>query len=174
MYAALPGVIDARNGFAGGSTVDLSQYPKDDYSDALIAAHHAEVVEVTFNREQISLERILKVFFESHDPTQLNRQGEDVGPSYRSIILVNSEKQDLIGTQLREAFQSKMTQEGFGKIVTEIQPMEKFYLAEERHQDYLVKNPNGYCPDHRTGVTFDEKKNETDFVDNRSLLKGER
>ncbi|MET1255137.1 peptide-methionine (S)-S-oxide reductase MsrA [Aliikangiella maris] len=174
MYAALPGVVDATTGFAGGAIVDISQYPSDNYSDALIKANHAEVVKVTFNRQQISLEKILKVFFESHDPTQLNRQGADVGPSYRSIVLYHEASQQQLTQELIKTFQTKLTQAGFGKIVTQIQEIEKFYPAEERHQDYLVKNPNGYCPDHRTGVTFAETQPSLHKIDNKPLNKGKQ
>ncbi|WP_444995318.1 peptide-methionine (S)-S-oxide reductase MsrA [Aliikangiella sp. IMCC44359] len=172
MYAALTGVVDSVTGFAGGTPVDISQYPQDNYSDALIAANHAEVVKVTFNREKISLAEILKVFFESHDPTQLNRQGADVGASYRSIILFNSTSQKVLAEKLMKVFQLKLTQAKYGKIVTQIQPLKEFYLAEERHQDYLVKNPTGYCPDHRTGVVFDTNDKVKSFVDNSELVKG--
>ena len=128
---------------------------------------------VTFNKNVVSVEEIIKYYFEGHDPTQINRQGNDVGTQYRSIILTTNDHQKVISHRLLNDFQSLMNKKGYGKIVTKIKPLEKFYYAEEYHQDYLVKNPNGYCPDHSTGVVF-EKNTDLVETDNSSLLNGKQ
>jgi len=94
---------------------------------------------------------------EVHDPTQLNRQGNDIGNNYRSALFYTNDKQREIAYNTKATYQTLLSEEGYGKIVTEIKPLVKFYKAEEYHQDYLKKNPFGYCPDHSTGVKF--KKN---------------
>lgn len=166
---ALPGVIDAEVGYADGRGHEPT------YAEITKAKHkfnpdnYAEVVKVTFNPQQISLETIIKDYFESHDPTQLNRQGNDVGTQYRSTILTNSPEQAKIANRLKDEFQVLMSKAGYGKIVTVIKPLDQFHPAEDYHQDYLRKNPNGYCPDFSTGVTFDSKP-ESEKVDNSSLL----
>ncbi|ACV25824.1 peptide-methionine (S)-S-oxide reductase MsrA [Kangiella koreensis] len=170
---ALPGVIDAEVGYADGRGHEPT------YAEITKSKHksnpdnYAEVVKVTFNPQQISLETIIKDYFESHDPTQLNRQGNDVGTQYRSTILTNSPEQAKVANRLKDEFQVLMSKAGYGKIVTVIKPLDQFHPAEEYHQDYLLKNPNGYCPDFSTGVTFDSKP-ESEKVDNSSLLSGKQ
>jgi peptide methionine sulfoxide reductase msrA/msrB len=122
--------------------------------------------------EILSTEALVHHFFEHHDPTQMNRQGNDVGTQYRSIILYSDEEQHQAALQARDQFQKLLTKAGYGTIVTGIKPLEKFYPAEAYHQDYLRKNPNGYCPNHATGVTF-EKVAKTP-TDNSALLKGKQ
>ena len=102
----------------------------------------------------------------------MNRQGNDIGTQYRSIILTINKQQTLIAQNLINEYQSSLSSQGFGLIVTKIKPLEEFFEAEEYHQDYLVKNPNGYCPDHSTGVKFKEKI--LYLEDNSSLLKGKQ
>lgn len=166
-------MIDAEVGYADGRGHPAT------YAEITKAKHksnpdnYAEVVKVTFNPQQISLETIIKDYFESHDPTQLNRQGNDVGTQYRSTILTNSPEQEKIANRLKDEFQELMSKAGYGKIVTVIKPLDKFHPAEEYHQDYLRKNPNGYCPDFSTGVTFDGKQ-DLDEVDNSALLSGKQ
>ena len=106
---------------------------------------HAEVVQVVFDRSRTSLEELLKVFWENHDPTQANRQGNDKGTQYRSAIYCDNEEDLLVCEQSRDNYQAKLSEAGFGKITTEIAVDTDFYLAEEPHQQYLAKNPGGYC-----------------------------
>jgi len=103
---------------------------------------------------QISYEQLLKVFWEEHDPTQGMRQGNDTGTQYRSIIEVADDEERRIAEATRDAYQARLTAAGYGTITTEIIPRSPFYYAEEYHQQYLAKVPNGYCPNHQTGVTL--------------------
>jgi peptide-methionine (S)-S-oxide reductase len=113
---------------------------------------HAEVVRVVFDPKVVSYGEILKLFFESHDPTQGMRQGGDVGTQYRSGIYVEGDDQRREAEAARDAYQKKLTEAGFGKITTEILPAPTFYFAEDYHQQYLAKNPDGYCGHGGTGV----------------------
>ena len=110
-------------------------------------------------------------YFESHDPTQLNRQGNDIGTQYRSIILHTSQTQKEIIERVMQDYQLLLNNSGYKNIVTKVKSLEEFYKAENYHQDYIAKNPNGYCPDHSTGVQF-AKNNKSDKKDNKSLLEG--
>jgi len=132
---------------------------------------HAEVIEVTFNSEIIPRKILLEVFFTCHDPTQLNRQGNDIGTQYRSIILYSTEEQKEIIDEVLATFQELLSTAGYGSITTLVKPIKNFYKAEKYHQDYIAKNPNGYCPDHSTGVKFAEKET-IQIVDNSDLLSG--
>lgn len=171
-YQAIPGVINAISGYAGGKNVTPSYQVITQDKNKFNPNNHAEVVEVTFNRSLVSLETILENYFEGHNPTQLNRQGNDVGSQYRSIILINNEEQRIIAQQVLNNYQVLLNDKGFGEITTKIEKLPKFFAAEEYHQDYLVKNPNGYCPDHSTGVKFKGNKNNIQLVDNKSLTHG--
>jgi peptide-methionine (S)-S-oxide reductase len=113
---------------------------------------HAEVVRVVFDPKEITYEDLLKVFFENHDPTQGMRQGGDVGTQYRSGIYAYGEAQKRAAQAALAAYQAKLTEAGYGKITTEIQEAPDFYFAEEYHQQYLAKNPDGYCGLGGTGV----------------------
>jgi peptide methionine sulfoxide reductase msrA/msrB len=152
--SALPGVVDVISGYAGGSYSDpgyrkiIASEARDD------VVNYAEVVKVTFDPAAMSVEQILAGFWENHDPTQGNRQGNDVGSNYRSAIYYTSESQKQAALITRDAYQRPLTAAGFGKITTEIAPLKTFYPAEEYHQDYLVKHPNGYCGLGGTGVRF--------------------
>jgi peptide methionine sulfoxide reductase msrA/msrB len=151
---ALPGVLDAVSGYAGGD------YPNPTYERMLAnesrvdIRNHAEVVEVTFDPDKTSVEQILISFWESHNPTQGNRQGNDVGSNYRSAIYYTSEVQHKIAQMTQQSYQKALTKAGHGAITTEIAPLETFYPAEEYHQDYLKKNPRGYCGLGGIGVKF--------------------
>ena len=114
---------------------------------------HAEVVLVVFDPATISYEQVLKVFWESHDPTQGMRQGNDVGTQYRSAIYDFDDRQREAAEQSRDAFQAQLAKSGFGAITTEIAPAPEFYYAEDYHQQYLSKNPDGYCGLGGTGVS---------------------
>ena len=116
--------------------------------------NHVEVVKVVFNPEVISLADLLKVFWECHDPTQGMRQGNDIGSQYRSVIFLNSELQKDESLSSLETYQDELELNGYGPITTEISMMKNYFLAEEYHQQYLAKNPNGYCGLGGTGCSF--------------------
>ncbi len=153
--AALPGVTHTDVGYAGGSR------PAPDYESVIADARqggnapvHAEVVRVTFDPARISLERVLVAFWQNHDPTQGNRQGNDIGANYRSAIFYTSAAQLPVIERTRQTYQTALTAAGYGRITTEITPLRQFYPAEAWHQDYLVKHPNGYCGAGGTGVPY--------------------
>jgi len=134
-------------GYAGGHT------PNANYQEVCSGqTGHTEVVLVAYDPSRIDYQELLKVFWEHHDPTQGMRQGNDVGSQYRSAIYVADDDQRRLADASRDAYQAKLTDAGFGAITTEIADAPPFYYAEEYHQQYLAKNPNGYCPDHGTGV----------------------
>jgi peptide-methionine (S)-S-oxide reductase len=145
----LPGVYATAVGYAGGHT------PNPTYRQ--VCSHttgHAEVVLVIYDPKLISYEALLKVFWESHDPTQGMRQGNDIGSQYRSVIYTDGEGQQQAAELSRRQFQGALNKAGLGQITTEIRPAPPFFYAEDYHQQYLAKNPDGYCPDHSCGVTF--------------------
>jgi peptide-methionine (S)-S-oxide reductase len=145
----LPGVVSTAVGYAGGYT------PNPTYREACSGkTGHAEVVLVAYDPKRISYEQLLKTFWEDHDPTQEMRQGNDVGTQYRSIIIARTPEQRRLAEMSRDAFQSMLTAAGYGKITTEITESDDFFYAEDYHQQYLDKVPNGYCPIHATGVTL--------------------
>jgi len=145
----LPGVYSTAVGYAGGHTADPT------YRQVCSnTTGHAEVVLVIFDPTRISYEQLLKVFWESHDPTQGMRQGNDIGSQYRSAIYTDNEAQQQAAEQSRREFQSALSKAGFGQITTQIRAAPPFFYAEDYHQQYLAKNPDGYCPDHSCGVTF--------------------
>ena len=173
-FEAMPGVIDAVSGYADGNGVEPTYRAITQYRNKHNPDNHAEVVKVSFNPAVISLNTLLQRYFEMHDPTQLNRQGNDVGTQYRSTILTNSQAQYEVAQQVLAAYQPLLTKAGFGKITTVIKPLRQFFPAENYHQDYIAKNPNGYCPDHSTGVRFaTESTTKTTATDNSALLKGQ-
>ncbi|SVD72649.1 uncharacterized protein METZ01_LOCUS425503, partial [marine metagenome] len=172
-YEAISGVVEAVSGYADGRGVLPNYREITKIKNKFNPNNHAEVVLVVFNRNIVSAEDILKHYFEGHDPTQVNRQGNDIGTQYRSVILTTNNQQNVIAKKLLDEFQVLMSKHGYGKIVTKIKQLEKFYYAEDYHQDYLVKNPNGYCPDHSTGLVFKENKNFVE-TDNTLLLKGKQ
>jgi peptide-methionine (S)-S-oxide reductase len=144
----VPGVWTTAAGYAGGST------PHPTYEEVCSGrTGHAEAVLVVFDPGQVSYERLLQVFWEQHDPTQGMRQGNDVGTQYRSAIYVASDEQRAAAERSLAAYQQKLTAAGYGAITTTIEPAGPFYYAEPEHQQYLVKNPWGYCPDNGTGVS---------------------
>ncbi|MEZ5833806.1 MAG: peptide-methionine (S)-S-oxide reductase MsrA [Dongiaceae bacterium] len=144
----LPGVHATAVGYAGGPT------PNPTYQEVCSGmTGHNEVVLVVFDPKKVGYETLLKTFWESHDPTQGMRQGNDVGTQYRSGIYVNSPEQKRLARQTRDAYQEKLNQAGHGSITTEILDAPPFYYAEDYHQQYLAKNPNGYCGLGGTGVS---------------------
>ena len=141
------GVISTAVGYAGGYT------PNPTYEEVCGGqTGHAEVVRVVFDPERISYDELLRVFWEEHDPTQGMRQGNDVGTQYRSAIYTYDEEQRAAAEASREAYQQALGAAGYGQITTEVADAPEFYFAEDYHQQYLAKNPAGYCPDHSTGV----------------------
>jgi len=143
-----PGVYTTAVGYAGGYT------PNPSYREVCSGmTGHTEVVLVVFDPTVTSYEGILKVFWENHDPTQGMRQGNDVGTQYRSAVYTFSEEQREKALASREMFQERLSASGFDSITTEIAPAPPFYYAEDYHQQYLAKNPNGYCGLGGTGVS---------------------
>ncbi|HEV2973785.1 MAG TPA: peptide-methionine (S)-S-oxide reductase MsrA [Solirubrobacteraceae bacterium] len=143
-----PGVYTTAVGYAGGFT------PNPTYEEVCSGrTGHTEAVLVAFTLEQASFEDMLKLFWEGHDPTQGMRQGNDVGTQYRSAILWRGEPQQKAAIASRDAYQATLTQAGYGEITTEIAQAGQFYYAEDYHQQYLAKNPNGYCGLGGTGVS---------------------
>ena len=176
-FENIEGVVDVVSGYSGGNyenpsyedilnnripqtgtfldvlkNIGLSAEEKAKNDNELV--NHTETVRVIYDSSQVSTESLIKNFWEIHDPTQFNRQGNDVGTNYRSAIYWTTPEQKEIAYRTREEFQSLLTAQGYGQIVTEMAALEKFWPAEKYHQNYLLKNPNGYCPDHSTGVSF--------------------
>lgn len=155
----IPGVLAVESGYAGGDA------PKVGYRDVLRLEksirqgrsrerNHAEVIKVTFDPSRASLKRVLIGFWENHDPTQRDRQGNDVGSNYRSVVYWTDEGQRDLALATRDAYQKALSAAGYGPITTEIAPLRNYNRAEEYHQDYLAKNPNGYCGLGGTNVAY--------------------
>jgi len=141
IFMQVPGVVDAQVGYAGGAT----QNPT--YEEVCSGrTGHTETVEISYDSEKVSYEKLLLTFWQYHDPTTKDQQGPDIGSQYRSVVFYHDETQKKIA----EESISLLNESGILKkdIVTEVIPAEKFWDAEEYHQDYLVKNPNGYCSHH--------------------------
>ena len=170
-YESLAGVTSAVSGYADGDGVSPIYTEITKLKNKFNMKNHAEVVEVTYNKNIISVRDLLMHYFESHDPTQVNRQGNDIGTQYRSIILYTNNKQKLAVEETVLAYQKLLSDAGYGKVATQIKPIKAFYKAETYHQDYIKKNPNGYCPDHSTGIKFSRTDKPTIF-DNSKLSKG--
>lgn len=155
----LPGVVDVESGYAGGDRAgagyqDILNFERTLRIGRAAGRNHAEVVKVTFDPEQISLEDVLAKFWESHNPTQGDRQGNDIGSNYRSAIYYHNEEQKAIALSTRDAYQQVLIAAGYGQITTEILPLKNYITAEEYHQNYLKKNPDGYCGLGGTGVKY--------------------
>ena len=147
-----PGVYSTAVGYAGGYT------PNATYREVCSGmTGHTEVVLVVFDPTVTSYDEILRIFWENHDPTQGMRQGNDVGTQYRSAIFTTSAEQKKAADASRAAYQDRLTAAGHGRITTEIADAPPFYYAEEYHQQYLAKNPFGYCPNHATGVKLPDE-----------------
>jgi peptide-methionine (S)-S-oxide reductase len=147
LFWQLPGVYSTAAAYAGGFT------PNPTYEEVCSGkTGHAEVVQVVYDPAKISYDDLLKVFWESHDPTQGMRQGNDLGTQYRSAIYTTTEAQQEAAEKSRQAYDAALSRAGFGAVTTEIAPAGPIYLAEDYHQQYLHKVPHGYCPNHATGV----------------------
>jgi peptide-methionine (S)-S-oxide reductase len=143
----VPGVISTAVGYAAGHTSNPT------YREVCSGrTDHAEVVRVVYDPSRVSYEHLLKVFWESHDPTQGMRQGNDVGTQYRSGIYVSSPEQRRAAEASKQAYEHRLRAAGYGEITTEIKDAPPFYYAEDYHQQYLAKNPSGYCGLGGTGV----------------------
>jgi len=172
-FAQIPGVIDVVSGYADGRGFEANYNEIITLKNKYNPDNYAEVVKVTYNPTQVSTEDLFKAFYEQHDPTLENRQGNDIGTQYRSTILYQNDEQKKIADEVTAEYQTLLSKAGYGEIQTIIKPLDAFYLAEEFHQDYLIKNPNGYCPNHSTGVFFDKKETQQN-IDNSSLLVGKQ
>ncbi len=146
-FYRLAGVEMTAVGYQGGFT------PNPTYEEVCTGrTGHAETVMVAFDPSRLTYDRVLAHFFESHDPTQGNRQGADVGTQYRSAIFTGDDEQAIVARRVRDAYDTILRAAGFGPVTTQIAPAGPFYLAEEYHQQYLVANPEGYCGLGGTGV----------------------
>ena len=176
-FESFDGVIDVVSGYSGGnydnpSYQDVLNNRRNNQGESFLSVlkniglygekkesnntliNHTETVKVVYDSDRVSTETLIKNFWEIHDPTQLDRQGNDVGNNYRSAIYWTTDKQKDIANRTGQTYQKLLSSKGYGPIVTEMAALEKFWPAEDYHQDYLVANPNGYCPDHSTGITF--------------------
>jgi peptide-methionine (S)-S-oxide reductase len=148
IFWQLPGVYSTAVGYAGGDTKNPT------YEEVCSGfTNHTEAVLVVFDPKKVSYETLLKTFWESHDPTQGMRQGNDAGTQYRSAIYTYGADQERLAAESRDAFQKALKAKGYGSITTEIRSAPEFYYAEEYHQQYLAKNPGGYCGLGGTGVS---------------------
>jgi len=144
----LDGIFSTAAGYAGGTT------PDPDYREVCSGSTgHAEVVLVVFDPDVVSYAELLQVFWENHDPTQGMRQGNDMGTQYRSAIYTNDDAQQRAAKETLDAYASELGSAGYNAITTEIQTLDTFYYAEDYHQQYLAKNPDGYCGIGGTGVS---------------------
>jgi peptide-methionine (S)-S-oxide reductase len=148
LFWQLPGVYSTAAGYAGGFT------PNPTYEEVCSGlTGHAEVVRVIYDPEKIDYEDLLKVFWESHDPTQGMRQQNDIGTQYRSVIYATDAEQRRAAEESRRAYQARLTAAGKGAITTDVCAAPQFYYAEDYHQQYLAKNPDGYCGLKGTGIS---------------------
>jgi peptide-methionine (S)-S-oxide reductase len=148
LFWETPGVVSTAVGYAGGTT------PNPTYEETCTGrTGHTEAVLVVYDPRRVSYEELLKVFWEGHDPTQGMRQGNDVGTQYRSAIYTDGDEQAAAAAASRERYQRALSERGKGEITTEIAPAGPFYYAEDYHQQYLHKVPNGYCGLGGTGVS---------------------
>ena len=147
MFWQQEGVYSTSVGYSAGKTTDPT------YNEVCSGVtDHAEVVLIVYDTETINLNSLLAIFWEGHNPTQFMRQGNDIGTQYRSIIFYDEDETRQRIESSRDQYQNELEKAGYGKIVTEIQSSEKFFYAEDYHQQYLAKNPSGYCGLGGTGL----------------------
>ena len=152
LFWQMPGVYSTAVGYAGGYT------PNPTYEEVCTGlTGHAEVVRVIYDPKAVSYEDLLRAFWESHDPTQGMRQGNDIGTQYRSAIYVLDDEQLRAAEESKRAYQERLNAAGYGTITTEIRKAPEFYYAEDYHQQYLAKNPGGYCGLGGCGVKFETR-----------------
>lgn len=166
-FERFDGVVKAESGYVGGNYAnptydDVLKYRR--LKDGSKIVNYTEGVKVTFDNSKVEAKTLIKSFWELHDPTQVNGQGHDIGNNYRSAIFYTNATQESGAKSTKDDYQNLLTQNGYGKIVTEIKPLNKFYDAEGYHQDYLAKNPSGYCPNHATGVKFKKEETKTEVA----------
>ncbi|MEA2112183.1 MAG: peptide-methionine (S)-S-oxide reductase MsrA [Campylobacterota bacterium] len=166
-FEHLDGVADVSSGYVGGNYNnptydDVLKYRKLPLNSKII--NHTEAVKVTFDNTKASSKELIESFWELHDPTQLNRQGNDIGNNYRSAIFWTTVNQKEVAYETKKRYQELLSEKGYGEIVTQIAQLETFYTAEAYHQDYLKNNPNGYCPNHSTGVQFEKDTEKKEFI----------
>lgn len=171
-FDKMEGVISAKSGYVGGSFVnptydEVLKYRNLPKGSKII--NYAEGVELVYDKTKVSPQVLIKSFWELHDPTQADGQGNDIGNNYRSAIYFTTRQQKQVALATKKEYQKLLTKAGLGTIKTEIKPLVKFYDAEAYHQDYLKKNPFGYCPNHATGVKFE---NSTEKVASIKALGG--
>lgn len=148
LFWQTPGVYSTAVGYAGGFTHNPT------YEEVCTGkTGQAEIVQIVFDPKQVSYAELLRKFWEEHDPTQGMRQGNDHGTQYRSVILTTSDEQTKTARESRDAYQAELKRSGYGEITTEIKPLDEFFYAEDYHQQYLHKVPNGYCGLAGTGVS---------------------
>ena len=162
-FENIPGVLDVKSGYTGGNYAnpnydDVLKYRRLKINSKII--NHTESVKVKFDNEKVTAKYLIKSFWQIHDPTQVNGQGNDIGNNYRSAIFFTTLNQKILAYSTKAKYQTLLNEHGYGDIVTEIKPLVKFYNAERYHQDYLKNNPNGYCPNHATGVKFEKEKED--------------
>jgi peptide-methionine (S)-S-oxide reductase len=148
-FWSMPGVYTTSAGYAGGAT------PNPTYEEVCSGrTGHAEVVMVVYRQAEVTYDELLRVFWETHDPTQGYRQGNDIGTQYRSTIHTTTDDQLDQAKRSKDVYQAVLTEEGFGDITTEIEPLGEYYYAEDYHQQYLGKNPHGYDCHANTGIPY--------------------
>lgn len=148
VFWRIPGVWSTSVGYAGGTT------PHPSYEEVCSGrTGHTEAVRVVYDPAKVSYADLVAAFYEVHDPTQGMRQGNDIGTQYRSAIYTYSEEQAQVAKEITERYEPELTKRGYGAITTEIKPAPTYYYAEDYHQQYLAKNPNGYCGIGGTGVS---------------------
>lgn len=153
LFWQMDGIISTAVGYSGGFT------PNPTYEEVCSGkTGHAEVVKVVFDPQRISLSELLNAFWERHDPTQGMKQGNDIGSQYRSAVYFYNEQQQQIVTESKQRYQQALNNQGMADVTTEILPAGPFYYAENNHQQYLAKNPDGYCGLGGTGVCFPPEK----------------
>ena len=167
-FENLDGVIDVKSGYTGGNydnptykEVLKYRISRDNPKDII---NHTEAVKIKFDTAKTSANKLIKSFWEIHDPTQFNRQGNDIGNNYRSAIFWTNDEQYKIAIDTKIKYQTLLNERGYGKIVTQIEPLTKFWNAEKYHQNYLKNNPTGYCPNHSTGVKFIDSKKKDNLI----------
>lgn len=176
--SAVPGIVDVENGYANGE-VEASYQAIHEQEMALRAGrstkrNYAEVVKVTFDPARIDLQGVLAAFWENHDPTQGDRQGNDVGSNYRSAIYTHDARQRTVAEETRAVYQKVLTRAGYGEITTEIAPLQNYRRAEDYHQDYLFKHPNGYCGLGGTGVNYPGRMHASERRQDHPVLDGKQ
>jgi peptide-methionine (S)-S-oxide reductase len=148
MFWQIPGVVTTAVGYEGGYTANPT------YEDVCTGrTGHAEAVRVVFDPSKISYGQLLRAFWEAHNPTQGMRQGNDIGTQYRSVIFYRSPAQKSQAEESLAAYAKRLAEAGYSDVTTEVIPATEFYFAEDYHQQYLYKVPDGYCPDHGTGIS---------------------